>query len=580
MLRREGEATSVGKRERLVLMAVHTKKWVVIIVIFMVGAWSIGSDISIYSQSERAIYVALTGSDDGKGTQEFPYRSITKGLSELSPGDTLLIGFGVYEEKVELEISGEVDAPITLIGIPDKDGKLPIITQDTSDKDALLTIHNQSHIVVKNLHFKGNNRGDTPMGIFVEGEGSGYYFDHIAISEIESDQDAHGMAFYGTDGASPLENIIVQNSRIYNCRLGSSEALVFNGNVSHFLVENNQVYNNNNIGIDCIGFEGTAPDNDQARNGVIRNNWVHHITSTTNVAYDFEGSAGGIYVDGGKSILIENNKVTHSDIGIEVASEHKGKVTDGVKVINNRIAYNTLYGIAVGGASKNNGYAIDNVFKDNVLVSNAVDIAIQQARENRFQENAIYTTEISREGDTEEQAWMGNHWFTTEDRWDAGDLLQQAGIIQGINGNLLRDEPMTREELITVIWRLRGEPTMAVDAMLSDNQGPVQFDDVPSNHWAAEVINWSRAEGITLGIGNNQFGLGQSVTLGQVQLFMERTLSLLHPVSTQPKEIQEVVRRDIFEHIALAIGASDNPYQSIDNDLYKLFQIKALLAEA
>lgn len=551
----------------------------VIIVIGIIGSQD------VLATSGRILYVDNNVSDISQssedsvreeGSKEFPYRTIREGIGHMQPGDTLAIRYGTYQEKIEWNISGKKDAPITLMGIPDAQGNLPIITQDDSNRDALLHIDNQSHIIIKNLHFTGNNRGDTPMGIYVEGHGQGYRFSHIIISEIRSNDNAHGMAFYGTDGDAPLEDIIVKDSSIYDCVLGSSEALVFNGNVSHFLVEDNQIYNNDNIGIDCIGFEGTAPYNDQARSGVIRGNELHHITSTTNAAYNFEGSAGGIYVDGGKNILIENNTVTDSDIGIEVASEHEGKVTDGVQVIGNQVAYNTLYGIALGGASTENGFADNNSVKDNVLVANAVDIAIQQARNNRLSRNMIYTTKEPYEGNIEGQTMVDNTWLTPDHALDAGTLLQEAGMIQGNNGSLLRIKSMTREELVMVIWRLRGKP----EGVEETNA----FDDVPPNHWAAKVIGWAKAEEITLGIGDNQFGLGEPVTGRQVQLFLERTLQLETSASafnmSDAKAMDVTLRGDIFDRIAIAIGESDNPYQSIDNQYYKYFQVMALLSRA
>ena len=56
---------------------------------------------------------------------------------------------------------------------------------------------------------------------------------------------------------------------------------MLNGNVTGFEVTNNRVHDNNNIGIDFIGFEGTCPDPalDRARDGVCRGNVVWNISS-------------------------------------------------------------------------------------------------------------------------------------------------------------------------------------------------------------------------------------------------------------------------------------------------------------
>jgi hypothetical protein len=47
--------------------------------------------------------------------------------------------------------------------------------------------------------------------------------------------------------------------RVHHLKTGSSESLVVNGNVTNFRITHNVVHDNNNIGIDVIGFERTAP---------------------------------------------------------------------------------------------------------------------------------------------------------------------------------------------------------------------------------------------------------------------------------------------------------------------------------
>ncbi|MBH0358137.1 hypothetical protein DKP85_07985 [Bacillus thuringiensis] len=97
-------------------------------------------------------------------------------------------------------------------------------------------------------------------------------------------------------------------------KLGLSEAIAVNWNVDSFEVTNNKVHDNN-IGIVLIGHEGSSPVAalDQARNGI-----VHHNSSFNNTSYN-EYSADGIYVDGGKEIIIEQNQNYENDLGIEVA---------------------------------------------------------------------------------------------------------------------------------------------------------------------------------------------------------------------------------------------------------------------
>lgn len=102
-------------------------------------------------------------------------------------------------------------------------------------------------------------------------------------------------------------------------KLGLSEAIAVNRNVNFFEVTNNKVHDNN-IGIVLIGHEGVSPVAalDQARNGIVRNNIVHHNSSFNNTSYN-DYSADGIYVDGGKEIIIEQNQNYENYLGIEVA---------------------------------------------------------------------------------------------------------------------------------------------------------------------------------------------------------------------------------------------------------------------
>ncbi len=379
--------------------------------------------ISDAEKIDQVYYVSLSGSDDNPGTLDQPFRRISQGLLHLAPGDTLMIGPGTFEEKLAIEVSGTKEKPIRIMGSLGQNGKETIISQGSEDLDGLINIDSQSYIKLESLILKGNQTGDTPMGIYVTGSGSGYTLSDLDISDIQSNQDAHGIAFYGS-GEEALSDIIISDSSIHDCLLGSSEALVLNGNVTDFVIENNQIYNHNNIGIDCIGFEGTSSYHDQARNGIIRNNHVENISSLDNPAYGGQGAAGGIYVDGGKDILIQNNVIVNCDIGIEVASEHLGKVTSGVEVIHNLIAESGLYGIAVGGASFMNGKAVDNIFTGNFFLDNRVDLAIQEGHSNIFRQNTFYRLELQVEGDLDNQVFEENLFLDPDDfTGDYVDLL-------------------------------------------------------------------------------------------------------------------------------------------------------------
>ncbi len=65
-------------------------------------------------------HVAQNGaaSDDNPGTEEAPWRTISRALGTVQPGDTVLIHAGTYREWVAPQVSGTATAPITFAGAP------------------------------------------------------------------------------------------------------------------------------------------------------------------------------------------------------------------------------------------------------------------------------------------------------------------------------------------------------------------------------------------------------------------------------------------------------------------------------
>lgn len=66
-------------------------------------------------------HVAVTGSDQGTGTEMAPFRTISKAVASLEPGDTVVIHKGVYRETVRPASSGTRDLPIRIIAAAGED---------------------------------------------------------------------------------------------------------------------------------------------------------------------------------------------------------------------------------------------------------------------------------------------------------------------------------------------------------------------------------------------------------------------------------------------------------------------------
>ncbi len=326
-------------------------------------------------------YVAVTGDNNNPGTETEPWRTIQYAADTVGPGSTVFVRSGVYEEAVTINVSGsEAGGWVTFQSYVGETAVLDATTLTVPNADsALFLIESQNYIIIDGFELRNYTTGSAnrvPMGIFVTGDAHHIQLRNNHIHHIEnnggSDGNAHGIAVYGTEAPAAIHDLIIQNNDLHDLKLGNSEALVLNGNVTDFTVTQNRVHDNDNIGIDLIGFEGTAPDSayDQARDGVVSQNEVYNIDTISNPAYFGERSAAAIYVDGGTRIVIERNRVYQSNFGIELASEHNGRATSHITVRNNLIYHNQVAGLAMGGYDTQRGSTENCVIVNNTFFHN------------------------------------------------------------------------------------------------------------------------------------------------------------------------------------------------------------------
>ena len=340
-------------------------------------------------------FVSTTGLDSNGGSSGAPWRTIQKAANTVVPGDNVSILAGTYAERVT--ISGKrasAGLPIVFRTRPgdvmaaiDQNGVTP-----PSGTSAVLTITNCDYVTVQNLevrNYKTTADTKTPIGILVNGDGSGVKLLGCKVHDIwqsnatlnNFNANGFGILVYG-DATLPIANFVLDGCEVSVLRTGASESVVLNGNVTGFSVTNNLVHDCNNIGIDFIGFEGTAPTValDQARNGVCSGNTVWNIDSKFNPAYGGNFGAGGgnatrsapgLYVDGGRDIVMERNHVYSSNFAVSLGSEHLGKVTSNVAVRNNVLHHCHVGGIVLGGSDNlQNGGATGCTITNNTLYEN------------------------------------------------------------------------------------------------------------------------------------------------------------------------------------------------------------------
>jgi len=220
---------------------------------------------------------------------------------------------------------------------------------------------------------------------------------------------------------------------------GKSESLTVNGNVTYFQITNDLVHDNDNIGIDAIGYEGVGPVGyDEAMYGEISGNTVYNISGITNPGEGYEYDADGLYCDGCAYVTIERNVIIQTDYGIETTSENQICQTNGTEwsgpnstgtagkgkspcygryvTVRNNIFYNSnacgnsIGGYAAatknGGESNGGGSSYHDVFVNNTLYNNAtqpgneseggsagefqIQYQVGSAQGNIYENNVVY----------------------------------------------------------------------------------------------------------------------------------------------------------------------------------------------
>ncbi len=360
----------------------------------------------------NAFYVSNAGNDSNPGTLASPWKTISHAAasSAVKPGATVYVRAGTYVESVTIGMSGSAaGGPVTFQSYP---GELAIIDgtglTPPTDQNGLINIVNRSYVTVSGFEirsYKTSSANAVPAGVWVTGAGSNIKILNNKVHDIKTSSEAQGNAFgiavYGSEAPASLDLVTIDGNEVYNLKTGGSESVNVNGNVTNFAITNNTVHDNDNIAIDAIGYEGVSSSAayDIARNGVISDNVIYNISGKSNPGEGNDYDADGIYVDGGTQIVIERNLIHNVDIGIEVASEHKGTVGSYVTVRSNVVYASNVVGISIGGYDSTVGGTDHCTIVNNTLYGNDTqnsgsgEFQVQYyATNNVFKNNIVYAT--------------------------------------------------------------------------------------------------------------------------------------------------------------------------------------------
>ncbi len=105
------------------------------------------------------------------------------------------------------------------------------------------------------------------------------------------------------------------------------------------------------------------------------------------------------------------------------------------------------------------------------------------------------------------------NWYTEAVRWAASER-----IIDGYGGGVFgTNDPVTREQLATILWRYADSPTA--------EPGDAFADEADVSSFAVTAVRWAKANNIISGVGGNHFDPKGGATRAQVAVILYRYLA-------------------------------------------------------
>jgi Secretion system C-terminal sorting domain len=313
---------------------------------------------ALHLSAQVNFYVSPTGSDANAGTSiATAWQRIQHAADNATPGSTVNVMAGTYNELVAIHVSGTPGNPIIFRNYQ-QDAVTISGAGFTNSGGAIISIANQSNITLQGITlqdfispFANGIELRSDSGVAVQNVTfKNLKITHIGFTNapggpISPSDNAHGIDVLGGGFglADAMRNIVIDSCEVFGNINGYSENITVNGNVDGFAITNCVVHHNTNIGIELAGNYRVSknPTFDHVRNGLVARNATYANLSPV-------ANSGGIYCDGCWNTAIERNNTYGNGVGIVVGCEPDGS-TENVIVRNNLVYDNEVSGIQLGG---------------------------------------------------------------------------------------------------------------------------------------------------------------------------------------------------------------------------------------
>lgn len=206
----------------------------------------------------------------------------------------------------------------------------------------------------------------------------------------------------------------------------------------------------------------------------------------------------------GSSATVNSVKATNGSFAI---SDKNAKAGDTVKIT----------------PKANEGYVVDQV---TVTDKNGNNITVTQNADGTYSfvmpaksAQPVDVKVTFKLDDGEKDCPSEKYTDVDQDKWyhEGVDYAIKNGLMEGVGSNLFApDATTTRAMVVTILYRLDGEPAVTKD---------IPFADVPAGQWYSNAINWAAANGIVDGYGNGKFGPDDTITREQMAAILYRYAS-------------------------------------------------------
>jgi parallel beta-helix repeat protein len=327
------------------------------------------------SQNGRTpFYVSTQGNDSNPGTFTRPWRTLSRAAERVTPGDTVYVRSGVYQEAVDFSTSGTSNSPIKIIAYP---GEVPIIDGNNyqiphEDGGSLLELSG-NFVTASGIEV----RYSSYLGVLVSGL-------HSVADNLNVHHNLHGGMRASGDYS------VIQNSRIWSNDMqnyngiypaGDSTGLTASRHPNYTTLRNNLVFGNWGIGMSTYESNGTTLEGNISHDNFGPN---VYISDATNVMFELNF----VYASGAMN--------SPDQVGIQMGDEVSNPPSSDITIINN-IVYNTDRNLACWEGSTGTMHNV--LIANNTFVNSRTESGVLFKDGLLFENVKFYNNLVMQDGD-------------------------------------------------------------------------------------------------------------------------------------------------------------------------------------